>query len=531
VSGPTRADLQAFLAGADRQDREEFFRIARAHEYLDHFAWYVMRDNQGRKFDVQDYQLAWCDLAEALERGERRHLVVTAPPGHAKSTWWSVALPAWFLGRRPQATVICAGNTLDIVAPFSKAVRSLVADNARYRAVFPLARLDPEMGEAFTHWYLKGQRGGQKDPNYVCAGVGTGIAGRRADLLLLDDPVKRPEQVQTQEQRDAMERWFWEVFYARRRRAGRPVVVIGTRWHQDDLLGRLMARPDWEVVEFPAIRTDENGEEHALWPAQFPIEELRRLRDPATGIGTRAFSCEYMCSPTPPEGGIIKAEWAERRWPRDVPEPMLPGFWDEGRGQYIEYSDREREEAGRAGRPVIEAVVQAWDVAESPSLGSDFSAVVTVGMDEHGRKFVLDAWWGRETAPQLERRMVELYRRWRPMEVVVEKASSGNALLQSIEDAHPELPFGGVRPEGNKALRLEAVARQFEAGQVFFPESGREMPTSKRGARGNRPWPDALISLVVGFPGVEVDDPVDALVYALRRLEHLHRHEPRIIEV
>jgi predicted phage terminase large subunit-like protein len=518
-------------AGPRPRDLDEGAVVWAARARLDFFAFHCLRDERGRRLHIEPYQAEWCALAEDVEAGRLSQLVIVAPPGHAKSTYWSVAFPAWFLGRDPNRVVIAAGNTEDMVAPFSKAVRELIMNSPAYRQVFPEARVDTRLGEAYTHWYLRAQAHGQHDPNYNCAGIGGSVVGRRADCIILDDPIKIPQQVATEAQREAIAEWFWKALYTRRRTPSSPVVVIGTRWHEDDLLGRLIGRRDWKVVEFPAISTGEDGEERALWPVRFPIEALRLLRDPERGIGSRDFSCLYMGNPLPAGGGIIKGEWAERRWPRDVPEPMLPGFWDEGRGQYIEYSDREREEAGRAGRPVIEVVVQAWDVAESPSQGADFSAVVTVGMDQHGRKFALDAWWGRESAPQLERRMVELYHRWRPMDVLVEQASSGTALLQAIQEAHYELPFEAVRADGNKALRLEAVARQFEAGEVFFPDTGRMMPTAKRAGRGERPWPDALISLVVGFPGAEVDDPVDALVYALRRLDHLHRHEPRVVEI
>jgi predicted phage terminase large subunit-like protein len=501
-----------------------------ARESLAWFAFACLRDERQRRFDIEAYQMEWCRTAEALVRGELKQVVITAPRGHAKSTWWSVALPAWFLGCDPNATVMCVGNTIDIVAPFSKAVRGVVDTSPEFKTLFPGVALDRELGDAVAHWYLMGQAPGAKDPNYVCAGIGGAAVGKRASLIIVDDPIKLPQQVATEAQRDAMEQWFWQVLYPCRRNADTPVVVIGTRYHEDDLLGRLIERPDWHSVEFPAISQDaETGEDRALWPAKFPLQELYRLRDPATGMGSREFSCVYMCRPMPAGGGIIKAEWAERRWPRDVPEPLLWAAVGEDE-QYREAGDQAVEQARRDGRPVVEMVVQAWDVAETPSLSSDFSACATVGMDEHGRKFVLDAWWGRETAPQLEQRMVSLYQRWRPIEVVVEKASSGNALLQSIDEAHPDMPFRGVAPGGsNKAMRLESVARQFEAGQVFVPETGREMPTSKRAARGARPWPDALISLLVGYPGVEIDDPIDVLVYALRRLDWIRQREPRVL--
>jgi predicted phage terminase large subunit-like protein len=947
------------LAGISQAQQADFghaLELANMHELarerLDWFAYACLRDEGLRRLVIEPYHMAWCELAERVARGHEKQVVITAPRGHAKSTWWSVALPAWFLACNPNRTVISVGNTVDIVAPFSKAVRSVIDGSPEFKALFPGVALDRELGEAVAHWYLQGQAAGQKDPNYVCAGIGGGQVGRRGDLIIIDDPIKLPQQVATEAQRDAMEQWFWQVLYPCRRNSETPVVVIGTRYHCllpgnllycaggsmvieevkpgellltsqgwqkalavarkshcgpvislvlygypmplnmtaehrvltargwktagalekldclmmpipsmrdalprvrsilrysppqspnrtgltgdkqaisrraladllgegltyeqiahrfgragrswtakyaelyglkkgrlntlrgdpvvdpafwrvvglwiaegslshwrprlrrrgrhlirwsfghhemhlavfvretlerygirtgiwkgkstlvascsnsqllallehfghgaaakhvpdwvfglpswaaqnlvhgyvegdgyldrrkwvrvssvclpllegfqlllayldvtasimgghkggitaaapslcsanlyitqrrgfelrfpacqagwlydatqsvrsygrairgqyvavriksisveqytgpvydvqtashdfvangiivhncDDLLGRLIARPDWKSVEFPAITADpETGEERALWPAKFPLAELHRLRDPETGMGSREFSCVYMCNPLPAEGGIIAEAWMRPRWPRDVPEPMLPGHWDASAGRYVEYSDREREEAGRAGRPVIEIVIQAWDVAESPSGSADFSAVVTLGMDQQGRMFGLDAWWGREIAPRLEERMVRAYEMWHPMEVLVEQASSGTALLQSIADSHPELPFEPVRADRNKALRLEAVAKVFEAGRVILPAGGPPMPTSKKGARGLRPWPDALASLVVGFPGAEVDDPVDALAYAVRRLERLHRHEPRIIEL
>ena len=237
---------------------------------------------------------------EAVERGECQRLMVLMPPGSAKSTYASVVFPSWFLGRHPERAVIAASHTEVLAQRFGRRVRNLVASEA-HRNVFGVgvAADRQSVGEWET------EAGGE----YYAAGVGGSITGRRADLGIIDDPVRGREDADSERARETAWQWYVNDFLPRLK-PGASQIVIMTRWHEDDLGGRLLHREasKWRVVELPmeALPGDPLGRKpgERLWPEWFTAEMVETAkRDP------RAWNALYQQRPVVEEGDYFKLDW------------------------------------------------------------------------------------------------------------------------------------------------------------------------------------------------------------------------------
>ena len=202
------------------------------------------------------------DALERVDRGEIERLMVCMPPGSAKSTYTSVIFPAWFLGRNPAKSVIAASHTQELAERFGRRVRNIVAAR-EYGNVFGVGVA--EDSAAAGRWDT--DKGGE----YYAAGVGGSITGRRADLAIIDDPVKSREDADSERGREKAWDWYTNDLLTRLKPGARQIVVM-TRWHEDDLGGRILERERerWHVIEIPMEAMDDDplgrkpGER--LWP-------------------------------------------------------------------------------------------------------------------------------------------------------------------------------------------------------------------------------------------------------------------------
>ena len=202
----------------------------------------------------------WCQLAgfepaphhrllisklEAVARGETTRLAVFMPPGSAKSTYGSILFAPWFLSQYPQANIIAASHTTELAEKWGRKVRNLVSEHGKTLGI----ELSGD-SQAAGRWELK--QGG----SYYAAGCGVGIAGFRADLAIIDDPVRSREDAESETIRDKLWDWFNSDLATRMKPGGR-IICIQTRWHEDDLAGRLLEAQahggdQWEVLSLPA---------------------------------------------------------------------------------------------------------------------------------------------------------------------------------------------------------------------------------------------------------------------------------------
>lgn len=278
---------------------------------------------------------------EKVESGAIKRLMITMPPRHGKSMLASEYFPAWYLGRNPNHYIITASYSQDLADDFGRKVRNQMA-GPEYKAIFPGVELakDSTSAKRFST---------NQDGSYFAVGVGGPVTGRGAHLLLIDDPVKNREDADSEIYRKRAKEWYTSTAYTRLMPGGR-VVVIQTRWHEDDLAGWLLEEQKhegWVTLNLPAI---EDGK--ALWPEQYPLERLQEIQKT---IGSRDWSALYQQSPSPDTGDYFKREW-------------------------VRYYDK---------APEVMTIYGASDYAVT-SDGGDYTEMGVAGVDEHDNIYLLD---------------------------------------------------------------------------------------------------------------------------------------------
>jgi predicted phage terminase large subunit-like protein len=414
------------------------------------------------------------DRLEAVERGEITRLMIFMPPRHGKSLLGTQLFPAWFLGRHPDRSIITTSYSQELSDDFGRQVRNLVSDPI-HRAIFPEFRL---ADDSTSMRRFNTTAGG----SYYAVGRGGSITGRGAHLLLIDDPLKDAEEARSEVIRRALHEWFSSVAYTRLQPDG-AVVLISTRWHEDDLAGRLLREDpkSWVVLCLPAIaEVDESFRRagDALWPEKYSRAALENIR---AVIGGSAWASLYQQRPAAAEGAIFKREW-----------------W-----RYF----RER--------PLFKRIVQSWDTAFKTGAENDFSACTTWGVADSGY-YLLWFWRGKVEFPQLKRCMNWLAQEWKPNQILVEDRASGQSLIQELRYASA-LPVIPMRADKDKLARAEAITPLIEAGKVFLPESA--------------PWLNDYVDELAAFPNGVHDDAVDSTTQALNYIRHQPVHTVSITTV
>jgi len=389
-------------------------------------------------------------------------LIVTMPPRHSKSVHVSELLPAWYLGRFPDKRVIGASHSASLAYTFSRRVRNRIAD---YRWPFPAVTIADDKG-AVQAWDLQGHRGG-----YVAVGVGGSPTGQGADLLTIDDPLRSAADAESETVRDALWEWYQGTMRTRLEPGG-AIIVTATRWHDDDLTGRLLAAQDaggerWRHLHMPAI----NDAGDALWPERWPLDALERIR---TAVGSRVFEAQYQGRPSPAEGDTLKRQW----WRYYDDRPPLNLF------------DR---------------LIQSWDMTFRETAHGSF-VVGQVWGALNADRYLLDQVRLRTDFPGSLAAMRDLSDRW-PMthEKLVENKANGPAIVATLKHEIPGLIE--VQPDGGKEARANAVSWQIEAGNVYLPDAQR------------CPWVLDFIEECAAFPNGKHDDQVDAMTQALVRMQ------------
>ena len=307
---------------------------------------------------------------ECVERGELDRVMVFMPPRHGKSLLISQRMPAWYLSRNPTREVIHSSYGGELVTGFGRRLRNLM-DNQVHASVFPEIRLAAD-SKAANLWHT------EQDGVYCASGVGGPITGRGMHLGLVDDPVKSREEADSERMRDRVWDWYQNDFYTRLMPGG-AIVLVMTRWHEDDLAGRLLLEAQsggdrWHVLHHPAI----SDEGEALWPERYPIEVLHRIQ---RNIGPRAWEALYQGNPAPEEGAYFMADWFVRGPVPPVEEMKIYG---------------------------------ASDYAVTEDDG-DYTVHLVVGIDNIDRMWVLDLWRKQTTSDKWVSSLIDLMNRWKPI--------------------------------------------------------------------------------------------------------------------
>lgn len=400
---------------------------------------------------------------EKVARGETKRLMVLMPPGSAKSTYASDLFPAWFLGQRPDLRVIGASNTADLAGSFSRRVRGRIREHSATLG-FGLAR------EAEELWSTT--NGGE----YRAAGVGGAIPGFRADLGLIDDPVKSREEADSEAIQTKIWDWYWGSFY-NRLTPGASQVLIMTRWSEGDLGGRLEEAEgdDWRIIRLPAIA--EADDMLGRSPGEFLWSDDdygfgNKLRGDfatyAKAGRTRDWSALYQQRPSPETGDYFRKDWLR-------PVASLPP-----REQLRVYGGSDY------------AVTQD---------GGDWTVHAVVGLDPDNRMYLLDLWRSQSSADLWVEAFCDMVARWKPIGWAEEtgqiKSAVGPFLERRMRERRAFVAREQFPTRGDKAIRAQSIRGRMALQGLYLP--------------ADAPWRADLEPELMAFPAGKHDDQVDAL--------------------
>jgi len=408
-------------------------------------------------------------IFEDIAAGKKKRVIVNIAPRHGKSELISYLAPAWFLGKFPHKKVIMASHTADLAVNFGRRVRNLVGSDG-YKDIFPQVELQSDSKSA-SRW------GTNFNGEYFAIGVGGALAGRGADLFIIDDPHSE-QDAKTGRADVFLPAWEWfQSGPIQRLMPGGAIIIVMTRWSKLDLTGQILSQMEreedvdpWEVVEFPAILNDK-----PLWGDFWTIEELLSKK---AGMDVRYWEAQYMQNPVSEEGALIKKEW----W----------RIWD------------------KEDTPNCEFIIMSLDAAQEANNRADYNALTTWGVffneeTNNHSIILLNAIKKRMEYPDLKAMVLEEYKEWEPDAFMVEKKSNGSVLYQEFR--RMGIPVGEFTPgKGqDKIARVNAVSSLFQGGIVYAPD---------------RRWAKEVIEECNDFPSGANDDLVDSTTLALLRFRN-----------
>jgi predicted phage terminase large subunit-like protein len=399
---------------------------------------------------------------EAVAHGKLDRLAVFMPPGSAKSTYASVLFPPWYYSLHPDHSMIAGSHTAELAEKWGRRVRNLISEHHELLGV-DLALTNQSAGRWET------TRGGE----YFAAGVTGGIAGWRGDLVVIDDPVRSREDAESAIVRDKTWDWYRSDVYPRLKPHGR-IVLIQTRWHEDDLAGRILmdsqcGGDQWEVINLPALaeHNDPLGRQpgEALWPEWEDVDQLERKR---RAIGTRDWNALFQQRPAPEEGDYFKNEWLK-------PVTTLPS-------------------------KELLRVYGGSDYAVTEK-GGDYTVHAVVGVDPDNKMYLLDIWRDQASSDRWVEAFCDLVIKWKPMGWAEEQGQIRSGIGPYLDRRQRERNAYVARQmfptRGDKAIRAQSIRGRMALEGLYVPEFAA--------------WYPLLRSELLSFPSGAHDDQVDAL--------------------
>jgi predicted phage terminase large subunit-like protein len=408
---------------------------------------------------------------EACRLGDIRRLIINVPPRSLKSLCASVALPAWLLGHNPATPTMCVSYAQDLSDKLARDCRSVMMSSWYQMAFNTRLSAHKQSVQEFTTT-AQGYR--------MATSVGGVLTGRRADFIIIDDPLKPADALSEPLRRSAND-WYGNTLFSRLndKRTG-CIILIMQRLHEDDLVGHLLEREDWEVLSLPAIaeqnetfsietpygrRIFARAVGQALHPARESLKVLRTIR--AT-LGEYNFASQYQQTPAPLEGGLVKSSWF-----KTYTEAELPESFDQ--------------------------ILQSWDTANKPTQLADYSVCTTWGLKKK-QIYLLHVFRKRLGYPDLKRAVLEQAEIHRATIVLIEDKASGTQLIQELVKEGLRI-VKAVKPEADKIMRFNAQTATIENGFVHVPQQA--------------PWLAEYLHEITTFPSAKYDDQADSTSQAL----------------
>ena len=402
---------------------------------------------------------------EDITFGVIDNLLIFAPPGSAKSTYVSHLFPSWYMAAHPKHNVLAATHSVEFAERWGRKVRGDVRDNALTLGIVP-----DQSNQAASRWALTS--GGE----YYGVGAGVGISGFRADLGLIDDPFGSREDAWSETVR--AKRWDWYIDdFSARLKPGARRVIMHTRWHEEDIAGRVLEQVSKgilkaRVISIPAIAGDDDllgrkpGE--FLWDDPKGYNYGAYLRQRKAESTPMMWAALYQQQPAPEEGDYFKSDWLR---PYDkAPDPKTLRVY--GGSDYAVTAD-----------------------------GGDYTCHAVVGLDPEGRMYLLDLWRGQTAADRWIEAFCDLVIKWRPVGWAEETGQIRSGVGPFIDRRQRERKAWVVREQfptrGDKAVRAQSIRGRMALEGLYVPH--------------NAPWYADLRSELLSFPAGKHDDQVDAL--------------------
>ena len=437
------------------------------------------------RYTKPDYEVNWHHelVARKLDdvlAGKTRRLMILEPPQNGKSEQVSRRFPAYALGKNPNLRIIACSYGDALAQDMSRDVQKIMA-SPEYRVLFPGVRLaegsDPEK-RTQGQFDVVGGTG-----YYIAAGIMGAITGKTSDIGIVDDPIKNREEAESETYRDKVWDQYTSAFATRQFGSGGAIVICLTRWHEDDLAGRLLRlaaeNPEadrWDVLALPAIaETQAAGDPRepgeALWPAKYPLQELTRRR---AMLGAYDWAALYQQQPAPSGGGLFKEEW---------------------------FADRVLDV-----RPSLMRRARGWDTAGTENdgdwtvgveIGEEFTRDNATGRAEATGRFVVLDVKRKQLGPDgVDKLMVATAQTDGQCAQREEKegGSAGAAVINARAKRMKGIDYAGVQISGSKVTRAKPFRAQCEAGNVWL-------------LRGD--WNAEYVKELCGFPTALHDDQVD----------------------
>lgn len=438
------------------------------------------------RYTFPDYKWNWhnkliCAYLDAVVDGRIKRLMISLSPRHGKTELVSRRFPAFALGKNPNMNIIAASYGASLANKTNRDVQRII-DSDYYLDIFPNTKLFGKNSREATdgkwlrnayQFEIVGYRG-----SYTSVGVGGGVTGKGCSLLLIDDTCKNSEEADSATVRESIYEWYRSTLRTRLEDNG-AIVMTQTRWHEDDLPGRLIedmsdgTADQWIILNLPAIK-EEGGHPkdprqigEALWPEAFPLDVLLQTR---STVGTRVWNALYQGRPAPAEGGLFKRHWWKFY-------DTAPATFDEK----IISADMTFKET-KSGSFVV---IQAWGRIASDYYLLDMlrERLDFVGTLEAFRSFA-------KKHPDARAKLVE-------------DAANGPAVISALKSEIPGII--AISAKDSKVARANSVTPVIESGNVYLP------------AKTIAPWIDLVVEECAVFPNGVTDDIVDCMSQSLRR--------------
>lgn len=452
----------------------ELERRKKATSSLADFARFVL------DFEPARHHMIICEMIDSAVRGGAKRIIINSPPGSAKSTYVSYLAPAFWLGNKPTDRIIATSHTADLAEDWGKKVRNLIMDPV-YNKIFPNTQIREDTRAALK--WATSQNG-----EYVGVGVEGNIAGKRANLLLVDDAYKNRATARNKGQRQKIQDWFFADAYTRLLPGG-VVVQIQTRWHPDDLAGVCIERSNagtgdkYELIVFEAIcetpGRDVLGRKigEALWPEWQSVKELEAIK---SNQSPEDWASLYQQRPIPGEGTLVEKGWFQEY---ETPPEQLNVFL-------------------------------SVDTAMKPDQMSDYSVILVMGKTPSGDFYVLDMWRERARIQEIQAAIYTLSKRYNSSSVLIEDKGSGTSIIQLNAGRNLSMVPISPQKDGDKIFRMERAVPVLNSGRVFLPRIAG--------------WKNDFMSEVLEFPYGANDDIPDALSQGINYWNKLAKRKRRM---